>query len=319
MFNDKGISLVGAMVAVAILGVLSAGIVSMFQQMSLAQSTHKYKLGVENFQEDLRAILGSREACLNTFGNTLLNAATNANFTLVKNGANQNFVTTNTPINDRSAEITSMRLNNYRDMIPPEGVATFEVVYTARSSVYGGAALPRTILIQTRKDAGNRLIGCVALAKGISGETTSGTVMAFAGTQVPPGWLACDGSQVSRTTYAQLYAAIGNTYGAGNGSTTFNLPDLRGEFIRGVDAGRGVDPGRVLGQLQNQQLQDHTHISGSYCDSCIGSVYPGGTYVSQVYVVGYHSNAMRSTIPVTGSHGTETRPRNVALQYIIKY
>jgi len=62
----------------------------------------------------------------------------------------------------------------------------------------------------------------------------------------PDGWRACSGQAVSRTTYAALFAAIGTEYGVGDGSTTFDLPDLRGEFLRGWDNGRGVDSGRVL-------------------------------------------------------------------------
>ena len=86
-----------------------------------------------------------------------------------------------------------------------------------------------------------------------------GTVLPFAGANAPAGFLLCDGSAVSRTEYAELFAVIGTTWGAGNGSTTFNLPDLRGVFLRGVDGGRGFDPGRVLGSLQQDDLKSHTH------------------------------------------------------------
>lgn len=60
----------------------------------------------------------------------------------------------------------------------------------------------------------------------------SGMVLYFANSTVPTGWLQCDGAAVSRTTYANLYAAIGTVYGSGDGSTTFNLPDTRGQFVR---------------------------------------------------------------------------------------
>lgn len=59
---------------------------------------------------------------------------------------------------------------------------------------------------------------------------------------VPPGFLACDGSAVSRSTYAALFQAVATSWGAGDGATTFNLPDLRGQFVRGVDDGTGRDP-----------------------------------------------------------------------------
>ena len=78
----------------------------------------------------------------------------------------------------------------------------------------------------------------------------AGMVMHFAGSAAPDGWLACDGSPVARADYADLFSAIGTVYGAGDGSTTFNLPDLRGEFLRGLDSGRGVDANRTLGSAQ---------------------------------------------------------------------
>lgn len=68
-----------------------------------------------------------------------------------------------------------------------------------------------------------------------------GMVSFFGNTSAPDGWLLCNGAAVSRTTYSDLFSVIGTTYGAGNGSSTFNIPDLRGEFIRGWDGGRGVD------------------------------------------------------------------------------
>ena len=79
----------------------------------------------------------------------------------------------------------------------------------------------------------------------------------------PPFALKCNGAAVSRTTYAALFAVIGTTYGAGDGSTTFNLPEVRGEFIRGLDDGRGVDPGRGIGTAQGSQNLEHSHGASS--------------------------------------------------------
>ncbi len=72
-----------------------------------------------------------------------------------------------------------------------------------------------------------------------------GAIVAYAGASAPPGWLMCDGSAVSRTEYAALFAAIGVTHGRGDGTSTFNLPDYRGRFLRGVDAGSFRDPDRA--------------------------------------------------------------------------
>src|SRR2546421_10755651 len=83
--------------------------------------------------------------------------------------------------------------------------------------------------------------GTFAGAQGVPdvGSVPPGTITAFGGDTPPPGWLPADGSEVSRTQYAALFAAIGTTYGAGNGSTTFNLPDLRGRVL--VDKGTASD------------------------------------------------------------------------------
>ena len=136
-----------------------------------------------------------------------------------------------------------------------------------------------------------------------------GSLSAFAGSTAPNKWLICNGAAVSRATYSDLYAVVGDVYGNGDGSTTFNLPDLRGEFIRGLDGGRGVDAARTLGSAQSDLLKSHTHQ--------VQNVFSGGgtgdeeNYVSNV-------TASRSTIDTLSSGGAETRPRNIAMNYIIK-
>lgn len=99
-----------------------------------------------------------------------------------------------------------------------------------------------------------------AIVGGSNTYLPAGAIQLFAMSAVPSGWLECNGAAVSRTTYANLFAAIGTTYGAGNGTTTFNLPDLRGMFVRGWDNGRSLDPGRALGSQQAAANNPHTHI-----------------------------------------------------------
>jgi phage-related tail fiber protein len=133
-----------------------------------------------------------------------------------------------------------------------------------------------------------------------------GQVGAFARATAPTGWLKANGAAVSRTTYNALFAAIGTTFGVGNGSTTFNLPDLRGEFIRGLDDGRGVDAGRLLGSAQADMFESHLHGIGTT------------TFVSGGGGVPYGSGVTQGTAQSELTGGTETRPRNVALLYCIK-
>lgn len=97
--------------------------------------------------------------------------------------------------------------------------------------------------------------------------TPAGAILQFAGSTAPDGWLICNGSTVSRSTYANLFAAIGEAYGAGNGSTTFKIPDLRGRVPVGAGQGSGLT-NRVLAatggsqslNLTENQLPAHTHL-----------------------------------------------------------
>ena len=138
-----------------------------------------------------------------------------------------------------------------------------------------------------------------------SAQIPAGMVQAYAGSTAPTGWLKCNGAAISRTTYATLFAAIGTTYGAGDGGTTFNVPELRGEFVRGWADGRGVDSGRSLGSFQADEFKSHTHTFA-------GSVASGGSGRSD-------RDGTRSTKTTNATGGSETRPRNIAMLYCIKF
>lgn len=129
----------------------------------------------------------------------------------------------------------------------------------------------------------------------------------------PTGWIKANGAAVSRTTYAALFAAIGTTFGVGDGSTTFNVPDLRGYFPRGWNDDGSQDSGRAFGSTQADAYASHTHTMFDQSGSG-GSNGSGTRYVA----ITIFSNA-------TGAKGTdaaggaETRPKNVALLAIIKF
>jgi phage-related tail fiber protein len=135
--------------------------------------------------------------------------------------------------------------------------------------------------------------------------------------KIPAGWLIKNGAAISRTTYATLFAVIGTMHGAGDGATTFNLPDDRGEFQRGLDLGRGVDPGRVQGSTQGAAIGDHDHeipIRNGQSGNNYGlyNVGPGGASSGP-------STATRTDRVGSGITAGETRPRNRASIPIIKY
>lgn len=140
-------------------------------------------------------------------------------------------------------------------------------------------------------------------------EVPAGSVMFISAAVAPSGYLKANGAAVSRSTYADLFAAIGTTYGVGNGSTTFNLPDLRGEFLRGFDDGRGVDSGRNLGSFQNGSVESHHHSATTGNLAGIGFAQGGNNRPRET---DYQTD--------TGDYGgSETRPRNVALLACIKF
>ena len=152
---------------------------------------------------------------------------------------------------------------------------------------------------------GNSAVNLTQLTNYIS----SGMVLPFAGSAAPTGWLECNGAAVSRTTYAALFSVIGTLWGIGDGSTTFNLPETRGEFIRGYDNARGIDSGRALASSQTDALKSHTH------DYFLWSPGGGG------YGDGMSNDGTTDSRPATSTTstgGSETRPRNVAMMYIIK-
>lgn len=143
-----------------------------------------------------------------------------------------------------------------------------------------------------------------------------GAIISYAGATPPSGYLLCNGQAVSRVTYAALFSNIGTTYGAGDGSTTFNVPDLRGEFLRGLDGGRGVDAGRTLGSAQAANIAPHSHPFGGGTNNFNQSIQitlsMGGHFVPATGSVNNAGN--------TGNNaGTETRPRNVAVNYLIAF
>lgn len=142
----------------------------------------------------------------------------------------------------------------------------------------------------------------------------------FARSTAPAGWLKANGAAVSRVAYAELFAAIGTTYGVGDGFTTFNLPDLRGEFVRGWDDGRGVDGGRALGSSQSGSIQSHAH-SGSSADagghSHSGTAQSGGSHNHSASsgTAGSHNHLVTDSTwtPTVGADqvGGSTEPRKL--------
>lgn len=138
------------------------------------------------------------------------------------------------------------------------------------------------------------------MGQSITSASPAGVIKQFGSTVVPSGFLSCDGSAISRTTYAILFAAIGTTYGNGNGTTTFNVPDFRGRMPMGDGTGPGLTS-RSIGQnglgsethnLNSANLPVHTHGVG-------GTTF-GGTISGTAAAVDLFHNHLQNNSPAGG-------------------
>jgi microcystin-dependent protein len=241
------------------------------------------------------------------------------------------------------------------------------ILFGVGAAVYaGGASVPNTFADGDTLSAAKMNANFQALADAIAAQQASiealqttvtsqqgtitalqgakvpaGTIMAFAGATPPDGWLLCDGSAVSRTTYAALFAATLIKYGGGDGINTFNLPDARGRVILGAGAGAGLTSrvvGQVLGEethtLNIGEMPAHSHTGQT------GGVNVGGTWDGRLLEYngagsdrgfqysGYtlagsnpfnnHQHAV-STVVVGGGAAHNTMPPSLVLSCIIKY
>lgn len=164
----------------------------------------------------------------------------------------------------------------------------------------------------------------------VTGAEPIGSIITSSTAGVSTGFMLCDGSAISRTTYAALFLKIGTAFGSGDGSTTFNIPDLRGQFIRGTSYGSGLDPnasgrgtylpggntGDQIGSYQGPAVGYHNHILYTYS----GWGYNNGGNRA------FWNAGDRSTGQAAGQYtdygdsgiGSETRPYNVYVNFLIK-
>lgn len=166
--------------------------------------------------------------------------------------------------------------------------------------------------------------GILPQANGGTGLTSTATLQTPVGSflwhtasTVPTNYLEANGAAISRSTYASLFAVIGTTYGVGNGTTTFNVPDVRGYFVRGADNGRGVDSGRAFG---SNQLATHVGtIQDSRTTQQLSAQTEGDaitTSAETYYIMSGYQNTTGST---TGGVFVGARPINIAFLPCIKY
>jgi microcystin-dependent protein len=152
----------------------------------------------------------------------------------------------------------------------------------------------------------------------------TGSIVPFAMDTQPNGWLKCDGSLINRVTYANLFNAIGITYGAGDGSTTFALPDLRGYFVRGFGTNSDTTTSGAFAVKQSDDIESHTHAAfgntvtpaAVSISETFNTVSSGGMSNLSNISTSFSTSSLNLTVLPTG--GTETRPKNIAMLYCIK-
>lgn len=165
-------------------------------------------------------------------------------------------------------------------------------------------------------DADTTIANTLFVATAVAAAVPAGVVQAYGGTVAPSGWLMCDGSAVSRTTYAGLFGAISTIYGAGDGSTTFNVPDLRGRAVVGAGAGTGLTS-RTLGTtfgaethtLSTGEMPAHSHTVSA------GTTAGAGANPTDSLNTG--GNAYATSSQGGGAAHNNVQP-SLALNYIVK-
>jgi len=226
----------------------------------------------------------------------------------------------------RNSGTVTMNINNLGArpvfMMRPEGVSPLE----------GGEIVPQglydAVYVQALAGGGG---GWLLINPTPLPAIAAGLIASFASDTPPAGWLECDGAQISRTMYANLFAVIGTRWGAGDGVTSFHLPDFRGQFLRGWDHGRGLDIGRDFASDQESENKSHNHggftsIAGNHAHA-----FSVPNFTSQGLAVGSIGSVTDKleegrTTQLSGSHqhqifsdgGIEARPRNMAVLYAIK-
>ena len=221
--------------------------------------------------------------------------------------------------------ITSAKMNNIIDQTT---ITADAIIGTTLDVASGKLKIRSAGITSNEMGAGSVTPAATTFADAL---LPSGAVMPFARNSAPSGWLAADGASVSTATYAALFDAIGYTYGGSGGS--FNLPDLRGIFVRGGGSQTisGITYTGTFATKQQDLLKSHNHTGATSTNGDHSHVYSAPAFVSEpgggsgpvqsdnrsffdTSVNGAHNHSF--TTDSTG--GTETRPANIALLYCIK-
>lgn len=217
------------------------------------------------------------------------------------------------------SEVNRLYLTPYNDGIAFKHIGTNFATYdTTNGANWLGNAKTATKLVTARTINGVPFDGTkdITIKTNIAGSNPVGTIIAVAYTRVPEGYIHCNGAAVSRTTYANLFNKIGTTYGAGDGSTTFNLPNTVGKFLEGgVEAGTYYAAG--LPNITGNISAFRNDISGAFAGSNNTNRYDGWEDNGDEYAVSTSFDASRSNSIYGAS--TTVQPPAMTVIYCIKY
>lgn len=211
------------------------------------------------------------------------------------------------------------RANTGASTFAPNGLPARPIVGLDHNAIQSGEiVVGGDVWVQWNSSIGSGawvMIASTGMAKDTGSDV--GDIKVVATVEPPIGWLKCNGALVSRAQYSALFAAISTRFGAGDGSTTFALPDLRGEFVRGWDDGRGIDSGRVLGAGQAGQNASHIHTAtaadaGAHTHVLSATAATTGAHTHTLSASaasdGAHTHTVSGTAASAGEH-THTAPR----------
>jgi len=303
-----------------------------FLPSGVALSTPKWKMSTGQMGKTILVTLALTLTTLTTHAqnNLGVNQPNPTAKTHITNTENQNSLQVDDEANDATPFVVDSLGNVGVQTTMP--TVSLDVNTTDAIGMPNGTTAQRPVVANTGDMRFNSTLNLMEYYNGTKWVSISiipaGSMQPFGGVAgvTPTGWLTCDGSAVNRTAYADLYAVIGTNYGEGDGVTTFNLPDLRGRFLRGADNGAGNDPdatvrtasniggnaGDAVGSLQGDEIINHAHnasVNNVPYGYDTGSAYPGSMI----------TNATNGNKNTGSTGGSETRPKNVNVNFIIKY
>lgn len=210
-------------------------------------------------------------------------------------------------------------LNDVMSAILSSHLGSDHPSYVVEGMIYARALSPTSIDLCYYDGSTSVVLGNVDKTEhsftpeGIGAGVPTGTVLPFAGSAAPSGWLLCYGQAVSRTTYADLFSLIGTQYGAGNGSTTFEVPDLRGRTVAGCDNMGGTAAGRLTGTSMSPNGNARGAVGGAQTHTLTVAQMPlhGHAWQHDHGVQSSYTNALTGGIPTgtdssTGTHSAWT-------------